>query len=251
MAKLYERSEIYDLSFTPEANAVYREHYQKMLGDKPIRTVLDCSVGTGNLTLCLAELGYEVSGSDLSADMLKRCAHKARARGMEMPLKQCDFRQLDEAWQGSFDCVMSTGNSLAYVPEAEVRRTLRQMDARIRPGGWLYVDTRNWQRIVDTHQRFYFYNPTFYGDTRVDLFQVWDYNPDGTITFHLVFSFEREGKVFQREIFDEQYHPLMLETLLEELRAMGYEQPQIKPFPYRRERDFQDMEWYCLMARKP
>ncbi|MDE7043976.1 MAG: SAM-dependent methyltransferase, partial [Acetatifactor sp.] len=64
MADLYDFPDIYDERFTDKANEVYRSHYQKMFEGKGIQSVLDCSIGTGCLTFCLAELGYHVSGSD-------------------------------------------------------------------------------------------------------------------------------------------------------------------------------------------
>ena len=36
---------------------------KKMFAEENIKTILDCSFGTGCLTLCLSELGYYVSGS--------------------------------------------------------------------------------------------------------------------------------------------------------------------------------------------
>ena len=89
-----------------------------------------------------------------------------------MELKRCDFRDLS-AWQDrQFDCVTSTGNSLGYVSNEEVRKVLEEMDAHVRPGGYLCFDSRNWEKIQREKQRFYLYPPFFHEETRINLVQV-------------------------------------------------------------------------------
>ena len=124
--------------------------------------------------------------------MLARCRKKADERGITIDLRQSDFRELTRHFDRKFDCVMSTGNSLAYVTNDEITGVLEQMDALVQSGGYLYFDLRNWDKIVRQKMRFYCYNPTFLpnGD-RVNLMQVWDHLSDGSIVFNLVYTFER------------------------------------------------------------
>lgn len=63
-------------------------------------SALDVSIGTGSLTLPLAELGFLLYGSDLSSSMLSKCAENARSKGLEVRLQECDFRRLSEAFKG-------------------------------------------------------------------------------------------------------------------------------------------------------
>ena len=44
--------------------------------------------------------------------------------------------------------------------------TLERMDWLVKPGGYLYVDVRNWDRIVAEKQQYYFSRPIFHGDLR-------------------------------------------------------------------------------------
>lgn len=62
-------------------------------------SALDVSIGTGSLTLPLAELGFFLCGSDLSSSMLSKCAENARSKGLEVRLLECDFRRLNEAFK--------------------------------------------------------------------------------------------------------------------------------------------------------
>lgn len=87
--------------------------------------------------------------------MLDKCRKKADARGKTIDLRVSDFRELTKNFPEQFDCVASTGNSLGYVENEEVLGVLEQMSALIAPGGYLYFDLRNWDKIVRTKQRFY------------------------------------------------------------------------------------------------
>ena len=161
MASVYDRTDIYDLFDSPKKDAQTLSHWQAVFDGRPIRSALDVSIGTGSLTLPLGQLGVSLYGSDLSDSMLARCRKKADERGIAIDLRQSDFRDLTSHFDRSFDCVMSTGNSLAYVTNNEITGVLEQMDALVEPGGCLYFDLRNWDRIVGQKKRFYCYNPAF------------------------------------------------------------------------------------------
>lgn len=247
---LYDRADIYDLRFNQQGWDIFQAHYQELFDGTGIKTVLDCSIGSGNLTLELAELGYQVTGSDLSDTMLSKCLEKAKKRGLAVELFRSDFREVDRAAAGKYDCVMSTGNSLPYVSNADVLRTLAAMDRLVNPGGYLYVDTRNWDMILDEKQQYYFYRPMFHDGLRVDTIQFWEHHSDGTITFHIVFTLERDGKVLQREVFRELYHPLRRAVLEGALRDMGYTVQRIGPHPIQAPFPAERSEWYCVLAQK-
>ncbi len=251
MADLYSNTEFYDLLETEKKFAAVARNWASILEGKNIRTMLDVSIGTGTMTLPVCELGVELYGSDLSADMLEKCALKAKEKGYHVPLVQSDFCRVAEKFDRQFDLVVSTGNSLPHVPNESVLTALSQMDSLVKPGGWLYYDIRNWDNILDEHTRFYTYNPTFRDDMRVNLVQVWDYNPDGTITFNLLYTLERENRIFRREILDCTYHPARRQFLLDHLANLGYTDIQLMNHPVANPGKPEDADWYCVIARKP
>lgn len=252
MSQLYDRAEIYDLIESEKRTEIIRGDWQQFLGDRKIRSLLDVSIGTGGMTLPLQELGIAICGSDLSEAMLARCGMKAAAKNKPIELNCSDFRDLS-CWEDRlFDCVVSTGNALGYVSNEDVLLALGKMDAHVRPGGYLCFDSRNWEKIQREKQRFYLYPPFFHDGTRVNLVQVWDHNADGSITFNLLYTFEQNEKIVQKEIFEEHYHPFPLRIVTEKLAQLGYEELSLRPFPCSiPETDFTKMEWYRLIARKP
>lgn len=247
---MYDRADIYDLRSNQKTWDLVKEHMQELLKDTDIKTVLDCSIGSGNLTLGLAELGYEVTGSDLSETMLKRCREKAEERGIKVELYHSDFREADKNVPGTYDCVMSTGNSLPYVSNEDVVKTLGRMDKLVKPGGYLYVDLRNWDKVVDEKQQYYFYRPMFHDDLRVDTIQFWEHHPDGTITFHIVFTLEKDGNIVQREVFREHYHPIRRKLVEDTIRKLGYDIVRLENMPVQAQMPVEEFDWYCILAKK-
>lgn len=245
---LYDRADIYDLIENEERFQMYERHWKTVFHGKDIRSMLDVSIGSGSVTLPVIDLGIELSGSDLSEAMLENCRNKIEKK---LKLKCSDFRDLSCWGDEQFDCVASTGNSLAYVTNADVLKTLEQMDAHIKCGGYLYLDIRNWTKILAEKPRFYIYNPFFHGPHRINLVQCWDYNADETVTFNLLYTFEENNRIFQKEIFQERYYPLPKELLLRKLEDMGYEAVEQRNFPACVDGGKpESWDWFCLMARK-
>ncbi|MBQ7492767.1 MAG: class I SAM-dependent methyltransferase [Clostridia bacterium] len=252
MSKLYDRADLYDLIENDFRTKSIREDWKAFIGKRKIRTLLDVSIGTGSMTLPLQELGIRIYGSDLSEAMLSRCDVKAKIKGRPIELKRSDFRDL-ACWKGRlFDCVVSTGNALAYGNNEDVLQTLEQMDQLVKPGGYLCFDSRNWEKIQRERQRFYLYNPFFKDGNRINLVQVWDHNADGSITFHLLYSFEKENRIMQKEFFEERYHPFAKNMALNKMRDMGYTNLKLRPVPCEiQENDFEKIDWYRVIGRKP
>ncbi len=250
MGRLYDRAEIYDLMESKPRYKAFTDHWARVLEGKNVRTLLDVSIGSGSVTIPLLDLGIKLYGSDLSKPMLERCEKKIKAGGFEADLRICDFRKLKKSFTERFDCVASTGNSLAYVTNTEILDVLEQMDELIVSGGYLYFDLRNWDHVVNTKQRFYTYDPLFDGDTRINLVQCWDHNADGTVDFNLLYTFERDNRIFQKEIFKEHYHPVSQKLLLDKLKAMGYTGIEIRRFPIQAGEYTEECDWYCVIAKK-
>lgn len=220
MSSIYDRTDIYDLLEDQTHWSAYKKHWKTLLQGKNVHSFLDVSIGSGSVTLPLCELGVQLAGSDLSEEMIRKCKEKASAAGYEIELKSCDFRNLS-CWEGKqFDCVASTGNSLPHVNNDDVLTALEQMNSLVKKGGYLYLDTRNWEKILNEKRRFYLYNPVFAKKCRVNLVQVWDYSSEDTITFNLLYTFEKENQIVQREIFEEKYYPIKKEMILSKLKIM-------------------------------
>ncbi|MBQ4623733.1 MAG: class I SAM-dependent methyltransferase [Clostridia bacterium] len=248
---LYDYPEIYDERWSDGANRAYRKHYEKVLAGCNITDILDCSIGTGNLSFCLCELGYQLTGSDLSESMLRKAREKAEQKGFEVPLVCCDFRELTKHFSKTFSCVMSTGNAFAHVDHDGVVKTLEEMASLVKPGGYLYFDSRNWEKELAEKKRFQFARPFVRSDgVRINYVQVWDYHQDGKITINILQAYEKDKKIIQQDVYEEHLNPFPIKLCVDTLDRLGFSDFTIKPTPYVEDKPFGEIGWYCLMARK-
>ena len=74
MSNLYTNTTLYDLTETEAKSAAVHRNWAALLEGKDIHIMLDVSIGTGTMTLPVCDLGVELHGSDLSRDMLDKCA---------------------------------------------------------------------------------------------------------------------------------------------------------------------------------
>ena len=105
-------------------------------GKREDRIVLDLACGTGNITLPLAQLGYDMIGVDMSADMLAQA--QAKAAGQVLFLAQ-DMRELD--LYGTVDAAICACDGLNYIlDETELGAVFKRVRMFLNPGGIFIFD---------------------------------------------------------------------------------------------------------------
>lgn len=248
MNNLYETPKLYDIFYNRDKESPLRKHYENILKGKNIDRIFDCSIGTGNLTYVLADMGYHISGSDISEDMLKIAAEKSKKRNIKIDLLQSDFRTIDQNVHGKYDCIMSTGNSLPHVTNLDVKSTLQAMTNLLKSEGYLYIDIRNWDRILSNKERFNVYDPVIKEDERINVILVKDYFEDH-IDFNFLYTFEKNNRIYRKEESKVKYYPLQKEYLFKVLESIGYENIELYNFINHDVKEFEEMGWYSIICR--
>jgi SAM-dependent methyltransferase len=104
-----------------------------------IATVLDLGCGTGNHAIRLAKRGYEVTGVDASADMLRSAERKAAEAGKQVRLHHANLRELNLDRQ--FDAVLMMFAVLGYqAGNEDVLQALRAARRHTKTGGLFIFD---------------------------------------------------------------------------------------------------------------
>ncbi|MCM1578660.1 MAG: class I SAM-dependent methyltransferase [Ruminococcus sp.] len=110
---------------------------QKHGGKKGI--LLDLACGTGNMSEVMAELGYDVIGTDISGEMLNAALDKKAESGLPIQYLRQDMRRLDMF--GTVDVTVCCFDSLNHLCGIEgIEETFRRVALFTDPGGLFLFD---------------------------------------------------------------------------------------------------------------
>lgn len=93
------------------------QFYKKWLPTNKDARILELCCGTGRLTIPIAKDGYNISGVDYTASMLKRAKEKASQAGLKINFIEADIRTLN--LQEKFDLIFLPFNSIHHLYKNE------------------------------------------------------------------------------------------------------------------------------------
>jgi glycine/sarcosine N-methyltransferase len=186
----------------------------------PVQSVLDCTCGIGTQSIGLARQGYQVTGTDISGKSVERARVEASRFQVDVRFSRADLRALDTTVTDHFDCVISCDNSLpVLLTEEDLKSGLRQMYARLKPGGLSVISIRDYHQIFKEKKRFH---PRQVHETptgRTVVFDLWDYPAEDIVVFNVFYL--KEGpdgwevvtrKMVYRALFQENLTAMLTET---------------------------------------
>ncbi len=184
--------------------------------------VLDAACGTGSMTIELAKRGFDMTGVDLSPEMLSVARERAAAAGLgESILFLCqDLGELD--LYGTVDACVSTLDSINHITDPEALRSFfdRLHRCFLVPGGVLIFD-------INTPYKF----ANIYGDNdfileEEGMFCGWQnsYDPDqGLSYFYLSLFEETEDGSYRRTDMTEVERCYSMDEMKELLDSCGFD----------------------------
>jgi len=98
--------------------------------------LMDLGTGPGTQAIALAERGFEVTGSDLSAGAVAQATRRSAGLHAKLDFVQDDV--LDSRVNGTFDIVFDRGCFHVFAPHDRPRYA-SQLAKWLRPGGWLFL----------------------------------------------------------------------------------------------------------------
>jgi len=102
--------------------------FAKYTPNKKVQTILNLGCGTGNHDAILLERGYQITGVDMSADMLKIAKKKLNKYGSQLKLVQGDITQLN--LDQKFDAVISMFAVMGYMTTNQMMASALQTFAK-------------------------------------------------------------------------------------------------------------------------
>lgn len=184
---------------------------------RPIRRVLDLACGTGSLTLELAQAGYEMTGVDLSEDMLALAEEKCRqAQPRPLFLHQAmESLRLPEKVDACVCCL----DSVNYVLQPKkLQRAFQRVYDCLEGGGLFLFD-------VDTPYKLEQMDGQVFLDETEEVYCVWrgEYSPKKRICSFWMDIFQRRSEdewLRSGELHREYAYPL--EDIEDYLRQAGF-----------------------------
>lgn len=188
------------------------EKYNKEMG-----SALDLACGTGNTSIPLAELGWRVTGIDLSLPMLQQARKKAAEAKLDIIFLQQDLRELELARE--FDLVTCFQDGLNYLlTKEELARTFQNINKIMSKDGLFIFDLNLLEKysvlshgeisFIDTDDFSLIYQTSYLADR-----SIWQINVTG---------FVREDQQYIKfhEVHQEKHHHL--EDVIESLHEAGF-----------------------------
>ncbi len=127
-------------------------HYARLMADSGVPDkgkCVECACGTGSLTLRLKKRGYQITGTDLSEDMLAAAMEKARGAGVVIPFARQDMCALTVPRR--VDCVLAACDGVNYLTSPDrARAFFAAAFAALRPGGALIFDVSTPEKLKNT-----------------------------------------------------------------------------------------------------
>ncbi|MBM4762362.1 class I SAM-dependent methyltransferase [Bacillus sp. B15-48] len=129
--------------------------------------LMDLACGTGELSIRLAKAGFQVTGIDLSEDMLAVAQAKTEEEGLEIPYYHQDMTELTGL--SEFDVVGIFCDSLNYISEeVDVKKTFAKVYQHLSPGGLFLFDVHSIYKMDVIFQS----SPFTYNDEEIAY--IWD-----------------------------------------------------------------------------
>ena len=132
------------------------------IGGRTAGRALDVGSGEGGDAVWLAEQGWNVTASDISARALERVAAEAQRRGLRIELQHADANGRDAFESEAFDLVSAQYASIPRTPDS---RGVRNVLDAVAPGGTLLVVSHDLEPLrapIDTHEHSRPFDPDAY-----------------------------------------------------------------------------------------
>ena len=198
-----------------EATAAFYNAILVREGLRP-RTAVDLACGTGSVTAILARQGLQVTGVDMSEEMLTMAMEKVMDLA-EPPRFVCQKLQELRLPRG-VDLAVCALDSLDYITDPEdCREAIRRVYKVLNPGGIFIFD-------VNTPEKLRAMDGQVFLDEDDDVYCVWrgEFDEETNICSYGMDLFQRRGEVWERSFEEHREYAYSQQQLTEYLKAAGF-----------------------------
>ena len=156
--------------------------------------ILELACGTGQVAVQLAKRGHEVTGFDLSEDMLVLANERMTAEKVSFELLQGDMRELADI--GQFDVCTCFSDSLCYLREEnDLKAVFEGVHANLKADGLFLFDVHS---LYQVNNVFPGYQYIYQEEDDVFLWESFEGDLENSVEHLLTFFVENEDGSFNR-----------------------------------------------------
>ena len=143
---------VYDALMAQVDYAAWARHYDALMQLCQVKKgakCVECACGTGSITLPLKKMGYQMTGVDLSEEMIAIAMERARKEGQWIPFIRQDMCAL--SLPRKTECILCTCDGVNYLTSPEkVQQFFAAAFSALKPGGALIFDVSSEYKLKNT-----------------------------------------------------------------------------------------------------
>ncbi len=188
-----------------------------------IRDILDASCGIGTQLIGLSEMGYRLTGADISQNELEIAGEELRKRNLSAELHRCSFKDLPACFKVKFDIVIAIDNAITHLLSAtEILEAFTAMYRVSREG--ILISVRDYDDIDKSKMHIVPYGYRQIEGKKWFLFQRWEFEGE-IISVSFFFIAEHDsGKIspVSGRVYRTKFYAIGSERLMDLLKEAGF-----------------------------
>jgi SAM-dependent methyltransferase len=192
------------------------------------RSILDAACGIGTQSIGLAQLGYQVVASDISAMELDLASQEALRLSLSLQFVLADMRKLRDFHHSVFDIVIACDNAIPnLMSEDDILLAFQQFYACTTEEGGCIISVRDYANMELGGRKFY---PRTVHQTpggRVILFDIWEFDGDFYDFTTYIIEDQGEAGTSTHAIRGGRYYCVTIATLERLLGEAGFQHVEI------------------------
>ena len=180
------------------------------------RTAVDLACGTGSVALLLAQLGMQVTGVDMSPEML--CMADQKACGMKNPPAFVCQKLQNLHLPKGVDLAVCALDGLDYLTNPDdCKQAIFRVFKALNPGGCFIFD-------VNTPEKLRAMDGQTFLDEDDDVYCVWrgEFDEETNVCTYWMDLFQRTGSAWQRSYEEHREYAYSVQQLTDYLKAAGF-----------------------------
>lgn len=183
-----------------------------------IHHILELGCGSGIMTECLLNKGYEVVGVDTSEEMLFLAQERLQRFGNKVILMEQDIENMDfEIYE--IDCIFSSNDTLNYILEEDKLKNLfSYLNRRLKKGGTFIFDISSEYKLSEI------LGNNVFGQSFEDMIYLWEneYDEEKKQVEMTITLMEQEGMLYRRMQEKQTQRAYSIKEMTTILQETGY-----------------------------